>query len=339
MSKRRYIIPVFIPHRGCPHKCSFCNQREITGGGDNKESVEATIEKYLNIYPKSVNKLEVAFYGGSFTGLSRQKQIELLKPAYIRKKRGYINDIRISTRPDYIDGEIISLLTEYGVSIIELGIQSTDKNVLSLNKRGHSRGEIFDAYNLLRKYPFKIGLQMMVGLLGDSENTVLTTAREIAYLKPDFVRIYPTIVLKNTLLGNLYKKGEFTPFSFDKTVDICKELLSYFINNNIPVIRLGLQSTEEINYNKAIVAGPYHPAFREIVESEIYKDIIEKKLIKLPLPNKKRLLISCHPEEVSKVIGHKKSNKKYFIDRYNLENITIKQNRNLDEYLIELDIL
>lgn len=340
MSKKNYIIPIFIPHKGCPHDCSFCNQKKIAGEVENnsEENIIEVINRYMELYPKPSTNLEIAFYGGSFTGLPIEKQVELLTPAYRMKKEGYIKEIRLSTRPDYINKEILSILEQYGVSIIELGVQSTDEHVLFLNKRGHTRKDIFKAVELVKKYDFRLGLQMMVGLFGDSGSTIKRTAEDIILLKPDFLRIYPTIVIKDTYLEILYKKGEYIPFTLEETVDICKSLLLEFKENNIPVIRLGLQSTEDIAYGKAIVAGPYHPAFREIVESEIYKDLIENDLRKYDGYKLKQLTIYCHPSAASKVAGYKQSNKNYLINKYHLSKIIIKPYPSIEIDTVRLEV-
>lgn len=340
MSKKSYIIPIFIPHKGCPHDCSFCNQKKIAGEADNnnEENVISVINRYMELYPKNAHNLEIAFYGGSFTGLPIHKQIELLTPAYEIKKAGYVKEIRISTRPDYINENILSLLEEYGVSIIELGVQSTDDYVLHQNKRGHTKKDVFKAVELVRKYNFQLGLQMMIGLFGDSRTTIEKTAEDIVLLKPDFLRIYPTIVIKDTYLETLYLNGEYVPFSLEETVEICKKLLLQFKDHSIPVIRLGLQSTEDITYGKAIVAGPYHPAFREIVESSIYRDLIENELIKYNVNESKQLVIYCHPTSASKVAGYKQKNKSYLISKYSFSKITIKPSYDIKKDSVKLEV-
>ncbi|AKL95507.1 radical SAM domain-containing protein [Clostridium aceticum] len=326
MSKKNYIIPIFIPHQGCPHDCSFCNQKRIAGEIDEvtQKDVDQLIHHYLQLFPKDAVNKEVAFYGGSFTGIPIKNQLQLLKPAFEMKRLGRIHGIRVSTRPDYIDEERLDLLKRYGVCTIELGVQSTDDRVLDLNHRGHKREDVFYAAGLIKKYEFKLGLQMMVGLLGDDRDSIQKTAKDILSLKPDFVRIYPTIVIKDTHLETLYRQGKYAPFSFEETVVICKDLLLQFEENHIPVIRLGLQSTEDLADGKAIVAGPYHPAFREIVEGEIYKEIIEKKLKTVERDTGTSLIIYCHSSIVSKVAGFKQSNKKYLINKYGLSKVIIK---------------
>ncbi|SDK44219.1 elongator complex protein 3 [Natronincola ferrireducens] len=340
MSKKLYIIPIFIPHKGCPHDCSFCNQKKIAGEiiDVTCRDVDRIIHHYLNLFSEQAKTIEVAFYGGSFTGLSKEKQIELLKPAFDMKKKGIIHSIRLSTRPDYIDTEILENLKEYGVSTIELGLQSTDDNILLLNNRGHTRDEIVKAAVLIKDFQFKLGLQMMVGLLGDNRQTIDKTAEDIILLKPDFVRVYPTVVIQDTYLEKLYYKGKYRPFTLGDTVEICKDLLLKFEEKDIPVIRLGLQSTEDIQQGKAIIAGPYHPAFREIVESEIYKDRIETKLKNKQLLKEAILTVYCHPKVISKIAGFKQCNKLYFINKYSLYKMIIKSCDNMETKDVKVEI-
>lgn len=341
MSKKSYIIPIFIPHKGCPHDCSFCNQKKIAGemGEIKEEDIYKITDKYLKLFPQKNIHKEIAFYGGSFTGLTIEKQIELLRPAFEMKKKGLINKIRLSTRPDYIDDDRLILLTKYGVSTIELGVQSTDNKVLELNHRGHTKEQVDLAAKLIKVYGFQLGLQMMVGLLGDNRYTIKQTAKDIIFLNPNFVRIYPTAVIKDTYLETLYLKGEYKPFTIEETIEICKELLLTFKKNNIPVIRLGLQSNEDIRYGKALVAGPYHPAFREMVESEIYKDLIEENIKTISINTSDTLIIYCHITSASKVAGFKQSNKKYLMDKYKLSKIIIKCDIGIkkDEIKVEIE--
>lgn len=325
MSKARAIIPIFIPHKGCPHDCSFCNQRKIAG-----EEADVTIDRVVKTIDQQLQNLkntsrskEIAFYGGSFTGLPIKQQAQLLKIAYEKKKQGLIDKIRISTRPDYIDDEILNFLQEYGVSIIELGVQSTDDQVLKLNNRGHSKEDVFRASCLIRARQIELGLQMMVGLYGDTEEMLLNTARDIISCKADFVRIYPTIVIQNTLLEKLYLNNIYKPISLYEAVYLCKKLVLKFNEHNIPIIRLGLQATEEISMGKGIVAGPYHPAFREMVETEIYKDLIENKLENIFETKASILKIYCNPKDCSKVAGYGQSNKSYFKNKYDFKDVKV----------------
>ncbi|MCC5912001.1 MAG: radical SAM protein [Clostridiaceae bacterium] len=333
MAKKKYIIPIFIPHKGCPHDCSFCNQKKIAGETTevSKEDVKRIIEDYLVIFSSQTEiQREVAFYGGSFTGLPLAKQKELLTPAFEAKAKGLITDIRLSTRPDYIDDEKLDLLKQYGVTAIELGVQSTDESVLYLNNRGHTKQDVIKATLAIKQWNFKLGLQMMVGLLGDNRQKLLNTAKDLIVLQPDFVRIYPTIVIKDTYLEELYHNKSYIPLKLEEAVELCKDLLLMFEKNDIPVIRLGLQATEDISAGAGVVAGPYHPAFREIVESEIYRELIETQLGEMKDFHKTSLIIFCNPKATSKVAGMKKSNKNYLKEKYNFKTISIKQCDDID---------
>ena len=256
-----------MPHKGCPHQCSFCNQKHITGVADDvtSEVVRDTIDLYLTtIDPK--HRIEVAFYGGSFTAIDEDYQNELLQVAYEYVQSGKIQGIRLSTRPDAIDDGILQNLKKHSVTEIELGVQSMCDDVLKLNNRGHSARDVVDASKLIRQHGFSLGLQMMVGLIGDDREKSVYTAYEIAKLNPDFVRIYPTLVFNNTALGDFYKKGEYIPLSLDAAVNICRDISDIFDEFNIKIIRMGLYLSDEADIENCL-AGPYHPRFRELVNT------------------------------------------------------------------------
>ena len=263
------IIPIFVPHKGCPNQCSFCNQKHITGQitETTPKMAKDTIEMYLKTIDTKKFHTEIAFYGGSFTAIDVEYQTSLLKTAYEYVKSGQIKGIRLSTRPDAIDDKILDNLCKFGVTEIELGVQSMCDDVLELNKRGHTSLQVKDAVSLIKKRSFSLGLQMMTGLLGDTYEKSIYTANEICALKPDFVRIYPTLVFNNTDLAEFYRKGEYTPPTLEDTVKLCRELLDIFENRNgIKVIRMGLfMNDNEAKEN--FLAGPYHPRFRELVQN------------------------------------------------------------------------
>ncbi|ABR48902.1 Radical SAM domain protein [Alkaliphilus metalliredigens QYMF] len=342
MSKNRYIIPIFIPHEGCPNDCSFCNQKTIAGTSSqvNVEKIETIIQSYLKLYTNQQKQREIAFYGGSFTGLPMEVQKQYLTVAFNYKKKGLIDGIRLSTRPDYINEEILQQLKFYGVTIIELGVQSTNEEVLKMNKRGHSKDDVFKAVKSIRKYEFQLGLQMMIGLFGDTEQRIEQTAKDLISLRPDFVRIYPTLVIRDTALERYYYEGIFEPLGLEECVDICESLLVAFEGNHIKVIRLGLQSTEEIAYGKSIIAGPYHPALRELVESKMFSSRIEALLHTKESDEIKGCILTvyCHPRSASKVAGHKKCNKSYFLEKYQLAKFIVKTQENIDEKEVEIQI-
>ena len=267
MSKAHSNISIFVPHIGCPNKCSFCNQRYITGScwapcAADVEKAVAAAKGSRNFDSKTA---EIAFFGGSFTAINRNYMTALLKAAEQFVKDGTVKGIRISTRPDAIDDDILTLLKEYGVTSIELGAQSMNDRVLRMNNRGHNSGDVERASRLIREYGFELGLQMMTGLYGDSDNSAVKTAERLIALKPDTVRIYPTIVLKDTDLAALYADNIYKPQTLDSAVTLASKLYKLFTENGIRVIRLGLHSIEE----EAYIAGPWHPAFSELCQSQI----------------------------------------------------------------------
>ncbi len=264
--KKQLIIPIFIPFGGCTHQCVFCNQAGITGRDDlpSTSEIPVTIEEHLGTW-RGTGRREVAFYGGSFTGLSEGAQrayLEVVKP-YLDDNR--IDGIRLSTRPDYISPTSLALLKEYGVETVELGLQSMDDKVLKLSGRGHLASDTVSAVELLKSEGFTVGLQLMPGLPGDTAELAVKTAKEAIKLAPDFVRVYPTLVIKDTPLFKLYERGDYEPWELEDMVSVCKEILSLFKEAGIKVIRVGLQTTEELR--RDFVAGPMHPSFRQLIES------------------------------------------------------------------------
>ncbi|MFA6941231.1 MAG: radical SAM protein [Clostridiaceae bacterium] len=300
-NKRHYIIPIFVPHLGCPFNCVFCNQDAITGSKEkvNRNYVITKAEEYLKTFEKDA-VVEISFFGGTFTAIEKDLQIELLKAASEYKDSGKINYIRLSTRPDFIDDSILSYLKEYGVDIIELGVQSMDKDVLFLSGRGHNAEVVVYASNLIKKYGFILGHQMMLGLPGDTEEKDIDTLKQLILLKPKLLRIYPSLVIKDTPMEKMYINKTYSPYSLDKAVKISGKLLKMAHRNNINVIRVGLQPTEEINEGKDLVAGPFHPAFRELAEGYLYFSSINVNL------KNKCEAIYINPKEISKLYCDKK---------------------------------
>ncbi len=305
-------ISLFVPHAGCPNQCSFCNQKTISGSV--KELTSEEVQKTLEQASKaglSTQNTEIAFFGGSFTAIDRAYMLSLLEAAkpYIENKT--FSGIRISTRPDAIDDEILKILKAYGVTAIELGAQSTNDEVLLSNRRGHTKADIENASRLIKKHGFSLGLQMMTGLYKSTPKADIETAKDIIALKPDTVRIYPTIVLENTHLAELLERGEYTSPSLEETVALCAELLELFYKNNVRVIRLGLHSGG--NVEEGFLSGPYHPAFGELCESEIYFKIIKEKLSEIYKTENtleaKSVTICVNSKELSKAIGQKGKNK------------------------------
>lgn len=322
---KHYIIPIFVPHLGCPHDCIFCNQRKIASSSTSitEEDVENTINRYLS-YFKGESFIEVAFYGGSFTAIDLDVQQKLLGLALKYKKSNIIDEIRLSTRPDAIDDLALKNLQKYEVDTIELGVQSLNDEVLFKSWRGHSSEEVYEAVRLIKNYGFNLGLQMMVGLPGDTLERSLYTAREFIKLEPQCVRIYPTLVIKDTYLEKLNYKGEYKPLNIDETIEICTPLLMEFYTNNINVIRVGLQVTENIQLGKDVVAGPFHPAFKQLVESNIYKMIISKYLDEnLLITGGKKLELYSSSKNISNLAGQKSMNINFLKCKYGFTDIKI----------------
>ncbi len=301
MSRKHSNISIFVPHIGCPNKCSFCNQRHITGvckaprAADVKKAVAAA-KKSPNYDPKTT---QIAFFGGSFTAINRNYMLTLLDAAVEFVDKGDVCGIRISTRPDAIDDEILTLLKEKHVTSIELGAQTLNDRVLKMNHRGHTANDVVKASALIKSYGFELGLQIMTGLYKDTAASLSKTVEKVIEIAPDTIRIYPTIVLKDTDLEALYLEKIYKPQSLNDAVETAAKLYSAFTENGIKVIRLGLHSIEEDAY----IAGPWHPAFSELCLSNI---ILNKLLSELKEPGNYTIFVS--KSDVSKAIGQKRSN-------------------------------
>ncbi|RKD34404.1 elongator complex protein 3 [Thermohalobacter berrensis] len=341
MSNRYRIIPIFVPHRGCPHDCVFCNQKKITGLTTDvtSDEVDKIVTEYLKTIPEGVNNIEVAFYGGSFTGIELKTQKELLETVFKYKEKGLIHRIRLSTRPDYIDIERLELLKKLGVDIIELGVQSLDETVLERSFRGHTPEDVINAVKLIKEYSFKLGLQMMIGLPGDTREKSLNTGKKIIELKPDFVRIYPTLVVKDTYLERMYLNGTYTPLSLEEAVSICTELLMLFNYNNIMVIRIGLQPSENIALDKDVITGPFHPSIRQLVESNFYKIILDNFIKNRQFKND-IIIFRANNKEIANIVGQKSSNIKYLKSKFGFKKVKVlRENIPSGYFYVEYDNL
>ncbi|MDF2882683.1 MAG: radical protein [Clostridiaceae bacterium] len=332
MSKSHYIIPIFVPHEGCPHNCVFCNQNSITGSSNDVDGkyVQETMDKYLMNINHNDTIVEVSFYGGTFTAIPIEKQIELLAVAKIYKEKKKVNYIRLSTRPDYIDSAILDNLKKYSVDIIELGVQSLDEEVLLKSGRGHSENDVINASALIKEYGFTLGHQIMIGLPGDTFRKDIETTQKVINMGPSIVRIYPALVIRNTPMEIMYNSSSYKPYSLMDAVKISKILYGLFINSHINVIRIGLQPTEEINEGKEILSGPFHPAFRELVESSIINDMLLEKIGDMKCES---ITICINPREISKLYAYKK---KFFNDmkeQVNAKTVIIQQSEALSEGL------
>lgn len=333
---KNYIIPIFIPHYGCTHECIFCNQRKITGIESPILPVQIinTIEEHLMMITQP-RKIEVAFYGGSFTALPINTQRDLLMPAYNALKNGQIHTIRISTRPDCINTEIVNFLYSFGVETIELGVQSLDDKVLQSACRGHTTQAVLNAVAVIRQYPLQCGLQLMPGLPGEDFNSLINTAIKAVQIRPDFVRIYPTIVIANTKLAELYRQGEYQPLSLDQAVKRSSYLKLLFERNGITVIRTGLQATKDLDNSEVVLDGPYHPAFGELVDSYLFKILITQCFDQLSR-NSTQIVIHHHPKDTSKIRGLNNGNILKWNSESLFNNITLVQDGlKLGEVVIE----
>lgn len=328
MKTKHVVIPVFIPHKGCPFDCIYCNQKTISGQMDEmtEEQMRKVIESHIATLCKD-DFVEIGFYGGSFTGIEKDQQINFLKVANEYIKKGIVKEIRLSTRPDYINHEILKYLKVYNVNTIELGVQSLDNEVLKESNRGHTANDVIVSSNLIGEYGFNLGIQTMIGLPGDNKDKDIQTAKEVVALLPGIVRIYPALVIKGTYLEKMFKEGRYIPLELEDAVDICAELLEIYKNNNINVIRIGLQPTDNINEQADVVSGPFHPAFRQLVESKLILNNIEKSLCHNGLTNEKNIVIYTDEKNISNIIGQRRKNIIYLKKKFGFENIIVKSGK------------
>lgn len=341
--KKEYIIPIFVPNLGCPNDCTFCNQRKISGQTTNvtAKDVKKTIEYYLKNFKDDNKYVEVAFFGGSFTGIDTKVQVELLEAAneYIKTKQ--VNSIRISTRPDYINRDKLKMLKKYHVKTIELGVQSSNNYILEKSKRNHTFEDVKKASKLIRLYGFTLGHQMMVGMAESTEHDEINTAKDLIKLKPKIVRIYPVLVIKGTELARQYASGEYTPLTIEQAVQRCKEIAYLFGKNKIKVIRIGLQNTNEIcdpsQDGSDVLAGPFHPAFRQLVEGSMWYDSIAEKIKNINTKVKK-VEIVANPDDTNNIIGHKKVNIERLKEFYDID-VLIKPNENIKHGKFEINVV
>ena len=323
-------IAIFIPHAGCPHACSFCNQKTITAQEHlpRAKDVQRICKQALTEIPDRRNT-EIAFFGGSFTAIPREYMLELLESAQPYLRQDGFSGIRISTRPDCIDREVLTLLKQYGVTAIELGAQSMCDHVLVANDRGHTAQDVIDACTLIREYGFELGLQMMVGLYESTMQDERFTVDSIVSISPDIVRIYPVVVLKGTRLAKLYEEGSYRLFPFAQTVELCADAMWKFHKSGISVIKCGLHASEFVEQD--MLAGFYHPAFRELCEGRIYRNLLQSCIKRT---ENRRITIAVHPSEISKAAGHKRENLRFFEEN----GVTLKLlgDRNLKKYQCEI---
>lgn len=324
------IIPIFIMNSGCPHRCIFCNQN-ITAGKFplkiTKDYFDAETHSYLTRNKDKSRKVEIAFYGGSFTGADPDYQEELLSWANAFIKRKLIHSIRISTRPDYISTDKLTLLKKYGVDTVEIGAQSFVDDVLQKAQRGHNADDIEQALILLKKNGLKTGIHLMVGLSRDTKDGFLYSIDKTIELKPDTARIHPVIVFKNTVLADQFKEGEYKPLELPDAVELCRLAWEKLSLAGIRVIRMSLQTTQEMENEGAILAGPIHPAFGTLVLSSVFYNYIIKLLRDIP-QNTKELRCTLSQRDISSFRGFNNSNIKAIKKLYPLTNIIVESTKN-----------
>ncbi len=347
--KKHAIIPVFLPHEGCPNDCVFCNQKVITArpGLPEPAAFRTMVDTYLEtISGRGIETVEIAFFGGSFTGMPDAVQNTYLEIAGIYKSRGSIGKIRLSTRPDYIDDRILENLRSHSVDIIELGVQSLDDTVLRLSNRGHDCAAVYESAALIKSYGFELGIQLMIGLPGDSREKCVASAEKAAAIGPSIARIYPTVILRGTELEQMYINGDYRPLDQDEAIVTAKAMCLILRKAGVNVIRIGLKSSDFIAEGREALGGTYHPAFRQLVESEIVKDILEAQLNGLLAeltsnPGEfssvfhesppRRICFMGDSDSLSDMIGHKKSNRLYFEQKYSPMEFTFKTDTSLEK--------
>ena len=332
MKKRsQLVVPVFIPHEGCPYRCAFCNQSKISGTNkqDDHNNIHNVIKKYLSALDKnSLPEIrEIAFYGGSFTGLTFERQKQLFNTVRPWIVSGEIHSIRVSTHSLLINETNISFLKDNNVRIVELGIQSTNNRVLRAVGRPCEFETVKNAVHLIRKNGLGLGLQLMPGLPGDEETIFLKSVNDVIELGPDFVRIYPTLIIKNTQLYELYKEKKYIPWGLDRMIGLVKESMKKFKKANIPVIRVGLHADPSMLEN--LIAGPYHPSFRYLVESLIARDKMAALIDRLEIIPQ-IITFKVPSREVSLYLGHKKDNIQALKNIFGIKKIIFQQVGNLE---------
>jgi histone acetyltransferase (RNA polymerase elongator complex component) len=306
--KRHFTIPVFLPMEACPFQCIFCDQNRISGKTviPSVSDVRSDILLHLATIPEKNAEIEVGFFGGTFTGLSPENQVAYLETVLPFIETGRIMGIRLSTRPDFISPEILDLLKKYPVKTIELGAQSMDDEVLRGAGRGHTSGDTENASRMIIESGFSLGLQMMLGLPGDTEEKAVNTAEKIVRLGASDTRIYPLVVIKGTALEHLFLQGKYIPMELEEAVRVTKKLVKVFAEANVKIIRIGLHPSE--GYLKGNeYAGPFHPSFRELVMTSVwtdrFQDLFNEK-------EGKTVEIRVNPADLHPAIGYYGKNRK-----------------------------
>jgi histone acetyltransferase (RNA polymerase elongator complex component) len=337
--QRPFIIPIFLPHAGCPHQCVFCNQVSITGvkhEAVEPDAIRTQIHEFLKYKKENRNPVQIAFFGGNFLGLKFEKIKSWLDLAGEFVNRGLVDGIRFSTRPDTIDAARLDALENYPISTVELGVQSMDDRVLALTGRGHSAQDTVRAVKALKERQLGVGLQMMVGLPGDSEARSLATARRIADLEPDCARIYPTVVVRYSRLAKLFKNGEYLPLRLEDAVTLVKKVYLLFKQKGIEVIRMGLQASDDLEDGSTVLAGPHHPAFGHLVYSEIFYDNALAAIEAAGLV-RDTLTIRVNPRSISKMRGLNNANIKKLKKMYPIYSVDVRPDASLGEEDVNIE--
>lgn len=345
--KNYAIIPIFIPHNGCNNDCVFCNQKKITARekSPSEQTVICSIERNLaTINDAAVNNIEIGFFGGSFTGIPMEEQRYYLDIAKKYKDAGKIKGIRLSTRPDYIDHEILSNLKKYSVDMIELGVQSFDEDVLRLSERGHDTKQVHEAVESIKEYGFDLGIQLMIGLPGDTHEKSVESAKELVAISPSVARLYPTVVLKDTKLMSMYRSGEFIPFTDEQMLETVTDMYEIITGNDINVIRIGLKSTDLINADSEDIAGDYHPAFSELVQGQVFfrsmMALMDEHYNNTNQNQDKKITFNFYsnPTDISKMIGQNGRNRTRLSKKYPHLKFTFGGNNNIESGNVKLTI-
>lgn len=325
-SSSPWIFPVFLPHAGCPHRCVFCDQHRISSqqrrlktADELKSSIEAALHHPID----PTRKREVAFYGGNFFGLPPETLRTYLDVVSTFRKEGRIHDIRCSTRPDTVSDAVLTWTRGSGLSTVELGAQSMNDAVLKASRRGHRASHTVEAVERLKRLGMTVGLQLMVGLPGDTPEIALQSAEIAASLKPDVVRIYPTVVLSGTPLAESYLRREYRPMTLEEAVSTVADMMMVFHQARIPVIRIGLQTSETLSAPGAVLAGPWHPAFGHLVTSRIFRNRLTEELDRRRISGN-TLSIAVHPRDISRMRGHRNENMRFLAKRYGLMDILVR---------------
>jgi histone acetyltransferase (RNA polymerase elongator complex component) len=323
--KRHINIPVFIPHKGCPNNCVFCNQKKISGytAPPAVDEIKSIIDAYLSTKMSS-DSYEIAFFGGSFTGLPFNEQERYLKLAESYVNAGLVDGIRLSTRPDYVDENTLLFLKKFQVKVIELGIQSLDNEVLIRSRRGYTSDEAIIACRRVKHMGFSLGVQVMIGLPADTLEKSVETSKKLINEKPDMARIYPTLVIKGTELESEYALGRYQPLTVSEAVSWCERIIPLYENSGIKVLRIGLQGTNQIREGGEVLAGPVHPAFGELVYSRIWLNRIINEIERMKAAMTKSVVIHVPQNNVSAVIGQKRENIDILKKQYGFLSLRVK---------------